>query len=114
MCMYVSRRACVIQRPGYQRRIMRAGRLWMRIPAVGPPHHSHSHTYTTPAIPLQQTLIHTHTHHPSHPTNDQRPGTRLHEVRRIAPEFYMSMPHYYSWTKVIWDFVADPHLTPFK
>lgn len=41
-------------------------------------------------------------------------GTRLHEVRRIAPEFYMDMPHYYSWAKVIWDFVTDPAVTPFK
>ena len=41
-------------------------------------------------------------------------GTRLHEVRRAAPEFYMEMPHYYSWAKVIWDFVTDPAVTPFK
>jgi hypothetical protein len=41
-------------------------------------------------------------------------GTRLHQVRRLAPEFYMPLPHYYSWSKVIWDFVTDPAVTPFK
>lgn len=72
---------------------MHAGRLWMRFSTVVP---SLTYTHAPPLPP------------------DQQPGTRLHEVRRIAPEFYMSMPHYYSWTKVIWDFVADPHVTPFK
>jgi hypothetical protein len=32
----------------------------------------------------------------------------------MAPEFYMEMPHYYSWVKVIWDFVTDPAITPFN
>jgi tRNA (Thr-GGU) A37 N-methylase len=26
-------------------------------------------------------------------------------VRKIAPEYYDTLPHYHSWTKVIWDFV---------
>jgi sphingolipid delta-4 desaturase len=35
-------------------------------------------------------------------------------VRQIAPEFYMDRPHYYSWVKVLWDFVVDPAITPFS
>lgn len=41
-------------------------------------------------------------------------GSRLHTVRQIAPEFYMDRPHYYSWVKVLWDFVVDPAITPFS
>jgi hypothetical protein len=32
-------------------------------------------------------------------------GSRLAQVRKIAPEFYDTLPHYHSWTKVIWDFI---------
>lgn len=53
-------------------------------------------------------------YHNEHHDFPNIPGTRLHEVRRIAPEFYMPLPHYYSWTKVIWDFVVDPAVTPFN
>lgn len=42
------------------------------------------------------------------------PGSRLHTVRQVAPEFYMDRPHYYSWVKVLWDFVLDPAITPFS
>jgi len=32
----------------------------------------------------------------------------------MAPEFYMDIPHYYSWAKVLHDFVNDPAITPFN
>merc|ERR1712241_871500 len=36
------------------------------------------------------------------------PGSRLPEVRKIAPEFYDTLPHHDSWTRVLWDFITDP------
>jgi len=41
-------------------------------------------------------------------------GTKLPELRAMAPEFYDEIPHYHSWTKVLVDFIMDPHLTPFS
>ena len=41
-------------------------------------------------------------------------GSRLHKVRQMAPEFYMDIPHYYSWAKVLYDFVNDPAITPYN
>jgi len=42
------------------------------------------------------------------------PGTRLHNLKRIAPEMYSSIPCYHSWVKVIYDFVMDPQISPFS
>jgi len=41
-------------------------------------------------------------------------GTNLPKLRDMAPEFYDSIPHYHSWTKVMVDFVCDPSLSPFS
>nr|AID66658.1 desaturase [Agrotis segetum] len=41
------------------------------------------------------------------------PGSKLPEVRRIAPEFYDNLPHHDSWTKVLYDFVMDPEIGPY-
>nr|APH81337.1 delta4 desaturase [Paracyclopina nana] len=41
------------------------------------------------------------------------PGSRLPEVRKIAPEFYDTLPHHDSWTKVIYDFITDPAIGPY-
>jgi sphingolipid 4-desaturase/C4-monooxygenase len=35
------------------------------------------------------------------------PWTRLHELNRIANEFYRDLPRHDSWVRVIWDFVWD-------
>ncbi|XP_076460346.1 sphingolipid delta(4)-desaturase DES1-like isoform X2 [Babylonia areolata] len=40
------------------------------------------------------------------------PYSRLPEVRRLAPEFYDSLPCHTSWVKVIWDFVFDKDMGP--
>nr|AIW65589.1 delta4-desaturase [Tigriopus japonicus] len=40
------------------------------------------------------------------------PGSRLPEVRKIAPEYY-DMPSHNSWTKVIYDFIFDPAIGPY-
>ena len=41
-------------------------------------------------------------------------GSRLPELRAIAPEYYENLQYYTSWTKVIWDFIMDPSVTPFN
>ncbi|KAF9797801.1 hypothetical protein SFRURICE_017996, partial [Spodoptera frugiperda] len=41
------------------------------------------------------------------------PGSKLPEVRRIAPEFYDTLPHHDSWSKVLYDFVMDPDIGPY-
>ncbi len=35
------------------------------------------------------------------------------EVRKIAPEFYDSLPSHQSWTKVLYDFIFDPKIGPY-
>ncbi|KZC10777.1 PREDICTED: sphingolipid delta(4)-desaturase DES1 [Dufourea novaeangliae] len=41
------------------------------------------------------------------------PGSRLPEVKRIAPEFYNNLPQHNSWTSVLYDFVMDPEIGPY-
>jgi len=41
------------------------------------------------------------------------PGSRLPEVRKIAPEFYNNLPYHTSWSKVIYDFITDPAIGPY-
>jgi sphingolipid delta-4 desaturase len=40
------------------------------------------------------------------------PGSRLPELRKIAPEFYESLAKHTSWTKILWDYVARADLKP--
>lgn len=42
------------------------------------------------------------------------PGSRLPEVRKMAPEFYDTLPHYSSWCKVLADYITDVHVGPFS
>ncbi|TYZ68831.1 hypothetical protein PybrP1_009905 [[Pythium] brassicae (nom. inval.)] len=42
------------------------------------------------------------------------PGSRLHRVREIAPEFYDNLPHHDSWVKVMWDYVFDKNISAFS
>ena len=37
-------------------------------------------------------------------------GSRLAELRRMAPEFYRELFHHDSWTKTLWHFLTKPHL----
>lgn len=37
----------------------------------------------------------------------------LTEVRKIAPEYYDTLPHHDSWTKVLYDFIMDPAVGPY-
>jgi sphingolipid delta-4 desaturase len=37
-------------------------------------------------------------------------GSRLEELRHLAPEFYESLHHHNSWTRTLVDFVTRPSL----
>ncbi|XP_038112276.1 sphingolipid delta(4)-desaturase DES1 [Culex quinquefasciatus] len=41
------------------------------------------------------------------------PGRLLPEVKRIAPEFYDTIPQHTSWTRVLVDFITDPAIGPY-
>jgi sphingolipid delta-4 desaturase len=41
-------------------------------------------------------------------------GKNLAKVRAIAPEFYDDIPHYHSWSKVIWDYIVDEKISPYS
>ena len=41
------------------------------------------------------------------------PGSRLHKIREIAPEYYDTLKYHTSWTKVIADYILDPGMGPF-
>ncbi|GAU98353.1 hypothetical protein RvY_09511 [Ramazzottius varieornatus] len=40
-------------------------------------------------------------------------GSKLEKLRHIAPEYYNHLPHYTSWSKVIYDFIVDPDIGPY-
>jgi sphingolipid delta-4 desaturase len=41
------------------------------------------------------------------------PGSRLHEVRRIADSFYRDLPFHTSYCKVLWDYITNPSMGPY-
>lgn len=41
------------------------------------------------------------------------PGSKLPEVKRIASEFYDSLPQHESWFTVIWEFLFNPNCGPY-
>ncbi|KAK4878006.1 hypothetical protein RN001_010512 [Aquatica leii] len=41
------------------------------------------------------------------------PGSRLPQVKAIAPEFYDNLPQHSSWSAVLYDFVMDPDIGPY-
>jgi len=53
-------------------------------------------------------------YHNEHHDFPRIPGSRLPKLRAIAPEYYESLPHYKSWSKVIWDFITDPSVGPYS
>ncbi|CAG5129695.1 unnamed protein product [Candidula unifasciata] len=53
-------------------------------------------------------------YHNEHHDFPNIPGSRLPEVRKIAPEYYKCLPSHHSWIKVIWDFIFDPEIGPYS
>ncbi|XP_015515297.1 sphingolipid delta(4)-desaturase DES1 [Neodiprion pinetum] len=52
-------------------------------------------------------------YHNEHHDFPSVPGSRLPEVKRIAPEFYDDLPQHNSWVSVLYDFVMDPEIGPY-
>ena len=53
-------------------------------------------------------------YHNEHHDFPKVPGSRLHKIREIAPEFYNNLKYHTSWTKVIADYILDPSMGPFS
>lgn len=53
-------------------------------------------------------------YHNEHHDFPKVPGSRLRQVREIAPEFYNNLKFHTSWTKVIVDYITDPSMGPFS
>jgi len=53
-------------------------------------------------------------YHNEHHDFPRIPGCRLPQLKAIAPEYYDDLPSYNSWTKVIWDYIADPTVGPYS
>jgi sphingolipid 4-desaturase/C4-monooxygenase len=53
-------------------------------------------------------------YHNEHHDFPRIPGTRLHTVRAIAPEYYDNLKSYTSWWMVIMNYLFNPKMTPFS
>ena len=53
-------------------------------------------------------------YHNEHHDFPKVPGSRLHKIREIAPEYYNTLKYHTSWTKVIKDYILDPNMGPFS
>jgi sphingolipid delta-4 desaturase len=53
-------------------------------------------------------------YHNEHHDFPRVPGWKLPQVTAIAPEYYLSLKHYKSWTRVLYDYIMDPAIGPFS
>jgi len=53
-------------------------------------------------------------YHNEHHDFPNIPGSRLHLVREMAPEYYDTLPQYGSWSQVLFDYVTRKDLTPYS
>ncbi|XP_043779825.1 sphingolipid delta(4)-desaturase DES1 [Cervus elaphus] len=53
-------------------------------------------------------------YHNEHHDFPNIPGKSLPLVRKIAAEYYDTLPHYNSWIKVLYDFVTDDTISPYS
>ena len=62
--------------------------------------------------PLNSIMYHVG-YHNEHHDFPNIPGSRLHLVRSLAPEFYDKLPCHTSWLHVFTEFIFRPDVTPF-
>ncbi|XP_069764727.1 sphingolipid delta(4)-desaturase/C4-monooxygenase DES2-like isoform X2 [Narcine bancroftii] len=53
-------------------------------------------------------------YHMEHHDFPSIPGSKLPQVKKIAPEFYENLPQHGSWLRVLWDFIFCDSLGPFS
>lgn len=51
-------------------------------------------------------------YHVEHHDFPSIPGSKLHLLSKIAPEFYVNLNHHTSWTYVLWQYITDPKIGP--
>jgi len=51
-------------------------------------------------------------YHVEHHDFPSIPGSRLHMLSKIAPEFYSNLNHHTSWTYVLWQYITNPKVGP--
>lgn len=51
-------------------------------------------------------------YHVEHHDFPSIPGSRLHLLSKIAPEFYLNLNYHTSWTYVLWKYITDPKVGP--
>lgn len=51
-------------------------------------------------------------YHVEHHDFPSIPGSRLHMLSKIAPEFYLNLNYHTSWTNVLWCYITDPKIGP--
>jgi len=53
-------------------------------------------------------------YHNEHHDFPRIPGSRLPQLKKMAPEYYDNLPCHSSWAKVIFDYIMDPTVGPFS
>lgn len=53
-------------------------------------------------------------YHNEHHDFPRVPGWKLPQITAIAPEYYLPLKHYSSWTRVLYNYVFDPTIGPFN
>eukprot|EP00761_Pharyngomonas_kirbyi_P012032 gb/GECH01012059.1/.p1 GENE.gb/GECH01012059.1/~~gb/GECH01012059.1/.p1 ORF type:complete len:350 (+),score=64.91 gb/GECH01012059.1/:1-1050(+) len=53
-------------------------------------------------------------YHVEHHDFQNIPGSRLPELKKMAPEYYDHLAYYDSWTKVLWWYITDCSVSPFS
>jgi len=52
-------------------------------------------------------------YHNEHHDFPRIPGSRLPILRKIAPDYYDTLPSHSSWVRVMWDYITDPSIVHF-